>query len=70
MNQKEDGIKAIKFRFTYRSLKRFLIYLLSYKKYFKLNIPNATNLFDNGYFSSLKDKLKVHRKTNKEKIKL
>jgi len=48
-------------RSAYRSLKRFLPYLFTYKNYPDLNIQTTTNLLDGGCFSTLKDLLKVHR---------
>ncbi len=57
-------------RSAYRSLKNNLPYLFTYLKYPELNIPNTTNSLD-GYFSSLKNKLNVHRgltKKRREKV--
>jgi len=57
-------------RSAYRSLKTNLPYLFTYLKYPELNIPNTTNSLD-GYFSSLKNKLNVHRgltKKRREKV--
>ena len=48
-------------RSAYRSLKKFLPYLFTYKKYPKFNIPTTTNHLDGGCFSPLKDLLRVHR---------
>lgn len=47
-------------RAAYRSLNINLLYLFTYQKYPKLNIPNTTNSLD-GSFSQLKMKLGVHR---------
>ena len=47
-------------RSAYRSLKGNLPYLFIYKDYPDLNIPNTTNSLD-GYFSHLKDLVKIHR---------
>ena len=59
-------------RSAYRSLKTNLPYLFTYQekqnKYLK--IPNTTNLLD-GFFSHLKDALRVHRGLKiKRKIKI
>ncbi len=48
-------------RSAYRSLKKFLPYLFTYKKYPVLKIPTTTNHLDGGCFSPLKDLLRVHR---------
>jgi len=47
-------------RSAYRSLKINLPYLFTYQEYPKLNIPNTTNSLD-GYFSHLKELVKIHR---------
>lgn len=55
---------------AYRSLRINLPYLFTYKKYPKLNIPNTTNSLD-GYFSHLKDLVKLHRGIRKNlKLKI
>jgi len=57
-------------RSAYRSLNINLPYLFTYKEYPKLNIPNTTNSLD-GYFSHLKDLVKIHRGiTKKLKLKI
>lgn len=59
-------------RSAYRSLKTNLPYLFTYqeKQHRNLNIPNTTNLLD-GFFSHLKDALRVHRGLKiKRKIKI
>lgn len=53
-------------RSAYRSLMRFLPYLYTYRRYPCLHIPNTTNALDGGYFSPLKDLLKVHRGIDKK----
>jgi hypothetical protein len=61
-----------KLRSAYRSLKTNLPYLFTYqeKQNRHLKIPNTTNLLD-GFFSHLKDTLRVHRGLNiKRKIKI
>ena len=58
--------KHRKLRSAYRSLKRFLPYLFTYKNYPDLNIQTTTNLLDGGCFSPLKDLLKVHRGIDKK----
>lgn len=50
-------------RSAYRSLKTNLPYLFTYQDYPKLNIPNTTNSLD-GYFSHLKELVKIHRGLN------
>lgn len=52
-------------RSAYRSLKVNLPYLFTYQKYPELNIPNTTNSLD-GYFSHLKELVKIHRGLSKE----
>lgn len=47
-------------RSAYRSLKSNLPYLFTYQDYPELNIPNTTNSLD-GYFSHLKELVKIHR---------
>lgn len=47
-------------RAAYRSLRTNLPYLFTYQKHPELNIPKTTNSLD-GYFSHLKDLIKVHR---------
>ena len=57
-------------RSAYRSLKTNLPFLFTFLKYPELNIPNTTNSLD-GYFSSLKNKVNVHRgltKKRREKV--
>lgn len=59
-------------RSAYHSLKTNLDYLFVFKekRYRHLNIPNTTNLLD-GFFSHLKDSLRVHRGLKrKRKIKI
>jgi hypothetical protein len=61
-----------KLRSAYRSLKTNLPYLFTYqeKQNRHLKIPNTTNLLD-GFFSHLKNALRVHRGLNiKRKIKI
>lgn len=55
--------KHKRIRSAYRSLKVNLSYLFTYQKYPKLNIPNTTNSLD-GYFSHLKELVKIHRGLN------
>ena len=66
-NGKEVGITNTEtYASNYRSLKRFLPYLFTYKNYPNLNIQTTTNLLDGGCFSPLKDLLKVHRGIDKK----
>jgi len=53
-----------KIRSAYRSLKINLPYLFTYQKYPKLGIPRTTNSLD-GYFSHLKELVKIHRGLNR-----
>jgi hypothetical protein len=53
-------------RSAYRSLIKNLPYLYTCQKYPELKIPNTTNCLD-GHFSSLKEKLGVHRGQNKKR---
>lgn len=50
-------------RSAYRSLKTNLPYLFTYQEHPGLNIPNTTNSLD-GYFSHLKELVKIHRGIN------
>lgn len=52
-------------RSAYHSLKINTPYLFTYQKYPELNIPNTTNSLD-GYFSHLKELIKIHRGLNRE----
>lgn len=47
-------------RSAHHSLKTNLPYLFTYKKYPELNIPNTTNSLE-GFFSHLKELIKIHR---------
>lgn len=47
-------------RSAYRSLKSNLPYLFTYQSFPELKIPNTTNSLD-GYFSHLKELVKIHR---------
>jgi len=51
-------------RSAYGSLKINLPYLFTYQEYPDLKIPNTTNSLD-GYFSHLKELVKIHRGLNK-----
>jgi len=55
-------------RSAFRSLKTNLPYLFTYKKekYKKLNIPNTTNTCE-GWFTHLKEKVKIHRGLSKKR---
>lgn len=55
--------KHKRIRSAYRSLKANLPYLFTYQEYPQLNIPNTTNSLD-GYFSHLKELVKIHRGLN------
>jgi len=46
---------------AYRSLRRNLPYLFTYKNYPELKIPNTTNSLDGGVFSQLKKLTKIHQ---------
>jgi len=52
--------KHQKLRAAYRSLRRNLSYLFTYKNYTYLDIPSTTNTLDGGTFSVMKKKLNVH----------
>jgi len=55
---------------AYRSIKRNLSYLFTYKSY-KGSIPNTTNLIEGGVFSPLKILIKIHRGLSKSlKLKI
>jgi len=57
-------------RSAFRSLKTNLPYLFTYKKHPNLKIPNTTNTCE-GWFTHLKEKVKIHRglgKKSKEKM--
>lgn len=55
-----------KMRSAYKSLLKNLPYLYTHLTYPELKIPNTTNCLD-GHFSSLKEKLRVHRGQNKKR---
>lgn len=46
---------------AYRSLRRNLPYLFTYKNYSELKMPNTTNSLDGGVFSQLKKLTKIHQ---------
>ena len=46
---------------AYKSLRRNLPYLFTYKNYTKLDIPNTTNSLDGGVFTQLKKLTKLHQ---------
>lgn len=46
---------------AYRSLKKNLPYLFTYKNYSELKMPNTTNSLDGGVFSQLKKLTKIHQ---------
>jgi hypothetical protein len=46
---------------AYRSLRRNLPYLFTYKNYPELKMPNTTNSLDGGVFSQLKKLTKIHQ---------
>ena len=50
---------------AYRSLRRNLPYLFTYKKDKELKIPNTTNSLDGGVFSQLKKLTKIHQGSTK-----
>lgn len=52
-------------RSAYRSLKKHLPYLFTYKKYPELDIPNTTNSLDS-HFKHLKGLVRVHSGINSE----
>jgi len=58
--------KHKRLRSAYRSLKRHLPWLFTYRNHSQLHIPNTTNALDGGVFSPLKDLLRVHRGLNKK----
>ena len=45
---------------SYRSLRRNMPYLFTYKKYPNLNIHNTTNAIDGGVFSPMKKSMHIH----------
>jgi hypothetical protein len=51
---------------AYRSLRRNLPYLFTYKKYSSLGVANTTNALDGGLFSPLKALMKIHRGIGEE----
>lgn len=65
-NTKKKVYTHKRLRSAYRSIKRNLPLLFTFERYLPdLWIPTTTNSLD-GYFSHLKDKLRVHRGTSKE----
>ena len=56
---------------AYKSLRRNLPYLFTYKNYPNLQIPNTTNSLDGGVFTQLKKLIKLHQGMGKSlKVKL
>ncbi len=56
---------------AYRSLRRNLPYLFTYKKHKNLGIHNTTNSLDGGVFSPMKMLIKIHRGLSKSlKLKM
>jgi len=56
---------------AYRSLRRNLSYLFTYKKHKTLGIHNTTNSLDGGVFSPMKMLIKIHRGLSKSlKLKM
>jgi hypothetical protein len=51
---------------AYRSLKSNLPWLFTWYDYIELNIPNTTNAID-GHFADLKNKLRNHNGSNKQR---
>ena len=76
--EKSLNAKTMKEQFThqklvsaYRSLRRNLPYLFTYKKHPDLKINNTTNSLDGGVFSPMKKLMKVHAGFNKSlKLKI
>ncbi len=67
----KESFKHQKLVSAYRSLRRNLPYLFTYRKYPKLNINNTTNSLDGGVFSPMKKLMKVHAGFNKSlKLKI
>lgn len=58
--------KHQKLRAAYRSLRRNLDYLFTYKNHKDLDIPSTTNTLDGGTFSVMKKKLNVHSGMSRE----
>jgi len=56
---------------AYKSLRRNLPYLFTYKNYPDLNISNTTNSLDGGVFTQLKKLIKLHQGMSRSlKVKL
>ena len=56
---------------AYKSLRRNLPYLFTYKKHPYLQIPNTTNSLDGGVFTQLKKLIKLHQGMSRSlKVKL
>lgn len=56
---------------AYRSIRRNLSLLFTYKNHKDLSIPNTTNLIEGGVFSPLKILIKIHRGLGKSlKLKI
>jgi predicted AAA+ superfamily ATPase len=56
---------------AYRSIRRNLPLLFTYKNHKELSIPNTTNLIEGGVFSPLKILIKIHRGLGKSlKLKI
>lgn len=63
-----NGFKHRRLRSAFRSLKTNLPYLFTCKKYPDLNIPNTSNKLE-GFFSHLKEKIKIHRGLSEKRKK-
>jgi len=50
---------------AYKSLRRNLPYLFTYKNHPDLNIVNTTNALDGGVFTQLKKLIKLHQGMNR-----
>lgn len=56
---------------AYKSIRRNLPHLFTYKNHKKLSLPNTTNLIEGGVFSPLKILIKIHRGLSKSlKLKI
>ena len=77
LNEKTFNLETKRFSYTHRklrqvrgSIKKYLPYLFTYKKYPELNIPNTTNSLD-GFFKKIKLAISIHSgMTHNRKLKM
>jgi hypothetical protein len=67
----ENAVRIFLHVAAYKSIRRNLPLLFTYKNHKELSTPNTTNLIEGGLFSPLKILIKIHRDLNKSlKLKI